>query len=41
MASRNALGGIPAIPSTDLTNEMNRIVVAPLVRGSTLRVSGE
>jgi len=24
------LGGIPAIPSTDLTNEINRIVVSPL-----------
>jgi hypothetical protein len=35
------LGGIPAIPSADLNNEMNRIVVSPFVRGSTLRVSGE
>src|SRR6476620_8012537 len=30
MASRSALGGIPAIPSIDLTNEINRIVVSPL-----------
>src|SRR4029077_10060836 len=30
MASRNAFGGIPAIPSIDLTNEINRIVVSPL-----------
>ncbi len=30
MASKNALDGMPAIPSIDLTNEMNRIVVTPL-----------